>query len=149
MSAYKYPWHQAPEWAMAAVTHPNGFASWFGVYVESGLHFQHCWDLIGAPFDASDWENSIEYRPAEFGGQGNPKLRQIGISVLSGGPVVDSRNSLLNSAAPDLLAEMQRYLPVLERLEAEPDLWERFTSGLGIATLNGYRKAIEKAIVSE
>lgn len=51
----------------------------------------------------------------------------------------------LIAAAPDLHAEMLRYLPVLERAEADPDLWSRLTDGLGIATLNGYRAAIAKA----
>ena len=51
----------------------------------------------------------------------------------------------LIAAAPEQHAEMLRYLPVLERAEAEPELWERLTAGLGIATLNGYRAAIAKA----
>lgn len=41
-----------------------------------------------------------------------------------------------------LRAEAERYLPVLERAEADPEVWDRLTAGLGIATLNGYRAAI-------
>jgi hypothetical protein len=54
-------------------------------------------------------------------------------------------NARLIAAAPDQHAEMKRYLPILERAEADPQLWERLTAGLGIATLNGYRAAIAKA----
>ena len=54
-------------------------------------------------------------------------------------------NARLIAAAPEQHAEMLRYLPVLERAEADPELWERLTAGLGIATLNGYRAAIAKA----
>lgn len=54
-------------------------------------------------------------------------------------------NAFLIAAAPDMYEEMRRYLPVLERLEAEPELWFRFTEGTGIATLNGYRHALRKA----
>lgn len=49
----------------------------------------------------------------------------------------------LESAAPKMLAEMLRYLPVLDRAEADPELWGHLTHGLGIATLNGYRAAID------
>lgn len=38
--------------------------------------------------------------------------------------------------------EMQRYFPVLQRLEANPELWVEITEGLGIATLEGYRAAL-------
>jgi hypothetical protein len=41
-----------------------------------------------------------------------------------------------------VLSEMKRYLPVLERAEADPELWQRLTQGTGIATLNGYRNAL-------
>jgi hypothetical protein len=46
----------------------------------------------------------------------------------------------------ELLAEMRRFLPLIERLEANPSLWVDLTSGLGIATANGYRAAITKAM---
>lgn len=44
------------------------------------------------------------------------------------------------------LKEIQRYLPILEELEKYPWLWEHFTKGTGIATLNGYRAAITEAL---
>lgn len=49
------------------------------------------------------------------------------------------------TAAPELRAEMLRYLPIIERAEADPGLWELLTAGTGIATANGYRAAIAKA----
>ena len=60
---------------------------------------------------------------------------------------IDEReaNARLIAAAPTQHAEMLRYLPVLERVEADSELWARLTDGLGIATLNGYRAAIAKA----
>lgn len=58
-------------------------------------------------------------------------------------------NLLLLAAAPDQHSEMLRYLPVLERAEADPEIWEKLTAGLGIATLNGYRAAIAKATGEE
>lgn len=54
-------------------------------------------------------------------------------------------NARLIAAAPDMLAEMVRYLPVIEAAERDPALWERLTAGTGIATANGYRAAIAKA----
>jgi hypothetical protein len=53
-------------------------------------------------------------------------------------------NARLIVAALSMLAEMQRYQSVLERLSDSP-YWQEMTSGLGIATLNGYRAAIAKA----
>jgi hypothetical protein len=44
-----------------------------------------------------------------------------------------------------IVSEMKRYLPVIEALEKEPELWERFTKGTGIATANGYRNAIKQS----
>lgn len=38
-------------------------------------------------------------------------------------------------------AEMRRHLPILEYVESLPPIWSDATSGTGIATLNGYRKA--------
>jgi hypothetical protein len=41
------------------------------------------------------------------------------------------------------IAELKRYLQILERAENNPEVWEYLTSGgTGIATLNGYRNAI-------
>jgi len=54
-------------------------------------------------------------------------------------------NARLIAAAPELLAEMQRYLVILKRAESNPSLWGKLTEGTGIATLNGYRYAIAKA----
>jgi hypothetical protein len=54
-------------------------------------------------------------------------------------------NARLIAAAPTQHAELLRYLPVLERAEADPELWARLTAGTGIATLNGYRAALAKA----
>jgi hypothetical protein len=42
----------------------------------------------------------------------------------------------------EIKVELIRYLPVLERAEADPEIWEKLTKGLGIATLNGLRKAV-------
>lgn len=54
-------------------------------------------------------------------------------------------NASLITAAPDQHEEMVRHLTILERLEADPELWARMTKGTGIATLNAYRAAIAKA----
>lgn len=51
----------------------------------------------------------------------------------------------LIAAAPTQHEEMLRYLPIIERAEADPELWARLTDGTGIATANGYRAAIAKA----
>jgi hypothetical protein len=41
--------------------------------------------------------------------------------------------------------EMIRYLIILERAEADPEIWAKLTACTGIATINGYRHAIELA----
>lgn len=56
--------------------------------------------------------------------------------------IADAR---LIAAAPTLHEEMLRYLPILDRAEADPEIWESLTEGTGIATANGYRAAIAKA----
>jgi hypothetical protein len=43
-----------------------------------------------------------------------------------------------------LIFEMERFLPILERAEKNPKIWDELTQGLGIATINGYKNAIEK-----
>ena len=48
------------------------------------------------------------------------------------------------AAAPDMLAEMRMFMPVLERLAASP-MWSDFTIGTGVATINAFRAAIAKA----
>lgn len=47
-------------------------------------------------------------------------------------------------AVGKLVGEMRRYLPVLERLERDPEAWVKF-AGAGLATVNGYRAALSKA----
>jgi hypothetical protein len=92
------------------------------------------------------WRASIDLRTGAFTIEDDNR-----IAVLCSRADWDHRaaesaaNARLIAAAPDLLSEMKRYLPLLERLEAEPALWERLTVSLGIATLNGYRAAIAKA----
>lgn len=54
----------------------------------------------------------------------------------------DERALFAMAIAPRQHEEMVRHLLILERLEADPELWERMTEGTGIATLNGYRAAI-------
>lgn len=44
-----------------------------------------------------------------------------------------------------IIREMQRYLPVLQALENEPEAWNACTQGTGIATLNGYKNALKEA----
>lgn len=38
--------------------------------------------------------------------------------------------------------EMRRYLPILERVEANAAIWDSYTKGTGVATVNGYRAAL-------
>lgn len=54
-------------------------------------------------------------------------------------------NARLIAAAPVQHEEMLRFLLVLERAEADPELWARLTEGTGIATANAYRAAIAEA----
>lgn len=44
-----------------------------------------------------------------------------------------------------LLFILRMYLPILERAERNPAIWNEIVSGTGIATLTAYRKAIEQA----
>lgn len=55
-------------------------------------------------------------------------------------------NAALIAAAPTQHEEMVRYLPILERAEADPEIWNKLTAGTGIATANGYRHAINQAL---
>ncbi len=57
-------------------------------------------------------------------------------------------NVKLVVAAPDMATEMSRYLEILERAEADPEIWSKLTAGTGIATANGYRAALAKAVRS-
>lgn len=52
----------------------------------------------------------------------------------------------LIAVAPLQHDEMVRYLPILERAEADPEIWNKLTAGTGIATANGYRHAINQAL---
>ena len=65
--------------------------------------------------------------------------------VCSVNPLDGISNGHLIAAAPTMQREMNRYLPVLKRAEADPILWQQLTAGLGIATLNGYHAALAKA----
>jgi hypothetical protein len=56
-----------------------------------------------------------------------------------------ARIARLEEVNAKLASEMQRYLPLLERIEADLALWERMTVFIGIATLNGYRAALAAA----
>jgi hypothetical protein len=58
--------------------------------------------------------------------------------------IVDEKDAIraIDIATKPLVREMKRYLPILEALEKEPELWRRFTKGTGVATLNGYRNVI-------
>lgn len=82
-----------------------------------------------------------------------PWLYENGHGVIaSGNPLkvagrtkVALANRALIAAAPTMLDEMARYLPLIEWLERNPAMWESATLGTGIATANGYRRAIAKA----
>ena len=76
------------------------------------------------------------------------------VEIVSGGVVIASidsgeaeyiANARLIAAAPTQHEEMLRYLPIIERAEADAGLWARLAEGTGIATANGYRAAIAKA----
>lgn len=69
----------------------------------------------------------------------DPKRFQFGVY----GDVEAEANACLTANAPKLLNEVERYLPILEKLESNPTLWSDLTAGTGIATLNGLKHAIE------
>lgn len=74
------------------------------------------------------------------------RISELKVSNLMPAPKSNAKTleerARLIAAAPDLLAEMKRYLPILDRVfDDRPEVLE----GLGIATLNGYRAAIQKA----
>lgn len=64
--------------------------------------------------------------------------------------VLETKNEKLEAQNAALLAavkEMERMLLPLERLEEGlPQTWEAVNIGTGIATLNGYRDTLEKAL---
>ena len=100
---------------------------------------------MGAKHTPGPWEvrKTSSGNPFIYSGQ----LNVAGVAIAR--PGIDSEASAANArliaAAPELHAEMLRYLPILERAEADPEIWEKLTDGLGIATANGYRAAIAKA----
>ena len=49
------------------------------------------------------------------------------------------------NASEYMYKEMRRYLLILERAESNPAIWEKLTACTGIATLHGYRAAIQIA----
>lgn len=57
----------------------------------------------------------------------------------------NEKQARLAVAAPALLEALERHLPILERAEECPTIWEELTKGTGIATLNGYRHALSAA----
>jgi len=58
----------------------------------------------------------------------------------------DKADAALIAAAPEMLNEAKRYLPILKDLqECHPTLWAILTQGTGIATINGLQHAINKA----
>lgn len=80
---------------------------------------------------------------------GNPQ-KAFGDASLSDMPESDEApirmaNAHVMAAAPTQHAEMLRYLPIIERAEADPELWARLTEGTGVATANGYRAALAAA----
>ena len=96
------------------------------------------------------------FRSATFRTQGTHPGIDIGaedgsnIATVHFDALTETREEVIARAdlivsAQRMLREMQRYLPVLERAESDPQLWIKLTDGLGIATTNGYRHAIEKA----
>lgn len=89
------------------------------------------------------WE-AVQYRHKLYieDGVGND------VCIISDGDITeqDKKNAALIAAAPDLLREAKRYLPLLEHIqENDPDFWQALTNGTGIATVNGLKYAINKA----
>lgn len=81
-------------------------------------------------------------------GRGGAHVAEVwngGTKDPAGANAVAEANADLFCAAPDMLAQLRRYLPVLEAAERDPETWARLTAGTGVATLNAYRKSIEKA----
>lgn len=64
----KYPWHEAPEWAMWAATDEDGEANWIELEPiksdRAWINFMGYISGIGYfPELAKDWQNSLEKRP--------------------------------------------------------------------------------------
>lgn len=62
---HRYPWHEAPEWATCAATDQEGNAYWYGYRPAAPIFWPKCLKIPGK-FDTTDWQNSLEIRPAEF-----------------------------------------------------------------------------------
>lgn len=63
----RYPWNQAPDWAMWAATDSDGISFWYGKKPYAGeigwrLTSTH-WKSIGRRIESDDWRNSLEKRP--------------------------------------------------------------------------------------
>lgn len=51
----------------------------------------------------------------------------------------------MNTSELKIIAyELKRYLPIIEKAEADPEIWGKLTEGTGVATANGYRFVIKK-----
>jgi hypothetical protein len=74
--ASRYPWKDAPEWAMWAATCSNGRAFWYShkPYLAQGVPDRWEWDSRAAHIEGipalpfPDWRDSLEPRPAADGG---------------------------------------------------------------------------------
>ena len=63
----RYPWDQAPDWAMWAATDSDGISFWYGKKPYAGeigwrVTSTH-WKSIGRRIESDDWRNSLEKRP--------------------------------------------------------------------------------------
>lgn len=71
----RYPWADAPDWAVMAATDKDSRAYWYGTVVKSWSD-SGTWEVavqeIGGNFHSSDWQNSLEINP-KFTNQA-PKL---------------------------------------------------------------------------
>lgn len=56
---------------------------------------------------------------------------------------LETQPAELRAKADAMAVEMERYLPVLQKLQDQlPAAWDSCTHGTGIATVNGYRHAL-------
>jgi len=70
-----------------------------------------------------------------------------GINAPIAKPVLENAATELRRLAEvnaELVREMGRYLPVINKAEDSP-IWGELTNGTGIATANGYRAGLVKA----
>lgn len=110
------------------------------------------------PFSLRDGHSSFHVERRVFTAAIHPQLRghypivtgSTAIGEKPGSPAVHlvsigEDDARLIAAAPTQHEELVRFLPIIERAEADPELWARLTEGTGIATANAYRAAIQKA----